>query len=175
MVTLPRPSVLVCCSLLLLGGCGFHPMHGDYAANRARGGEISPLATVEVANLPDASGVFLRNALIDRFYDSGYPVNPRYTLRLSPVLEAKREMDITKSSEATRSQIVLSTDLVLTDREAPEKPALQRSLRTVSSYNVLESEFATRVTEQSARESGLNDLARQIELELSLFLNRAQQ
>jgi hypothetical protein len=164
-------SLLALSAILLLPGCGFHPMHGKYAAAQAAQ-KGAGLDTVEIANIRDANGTYLRNALIDRFYSGGYPSAPRYTLTVTPVLEREVELDITKSSEATRSQLRLETVMTLTDKQNPGSPVLQRSLRAISSYNQLESEFATHVTEQAARESGLNDLARQIELNISLFLNR---
>ena len=49
---------------------------------------------------------------------------------------------------------------------------LTRPLLAITSHNVLESEFSTLVTEQSAREAALNDLARQIERQLSLYFSK---
>ncbi len=166
-------SLLALSAVLLLSGCGFQPMHGKYSA-AAQAEKGAGLDTVEIANIRDANGTYLRNALIDRFYSSGYPNAPRYTLSIAPINEREVELDITKSSEATRSQLRLETVMTLTDKQNPGTPVLQRSLRSISSYNQLESEFATHVTEQAARESGLNDLARQIELNISLFLNRSK-
>lgn len=164
-------SLLAFSAVLLLSGCGFHPMHGKYAASAAAE-KGAGFDTIEIANIRDANGTFLRNALIDRFYSNGYPGAPRYLLTVEPIKERERDLDITKSSEATRSQLLMDTTMTLTDRQKPGAPVLQRDLKSVSSYNRLESEFATHVTEQAARESGLNDLARQIELNISLFLNR---
>ncbi len=148
-------------------------MHGKYSAG-ASAQKGAGFDTIEIANIRDANGTFLRNALIDRFYSNGYPTAPRYTLTLKPIYERERDLDITKSSEATRSQLLMDTTMTLTDKENPGTPVLVREIRSISSYNQLESEFATHVTEQAARESGLNDLARQIELNISLFLNRAE-
>jgi len=47
---------------------------------------------------------------------------------------------------------------------------LDRRLVGITAYNVLESEYSTLVTEQSARESALNDLARQMEQQVILFM-----
>ncbi len=163
--------LLTLSTVLMLGGCGFHPMHGKYAASAAAQ-KGAGFDTIGIANIRDANGTYLRNSLIDRFYSNGYPVAPRYTLTIAPIVEREVELDITKSSEATRSQLRLETVMTLNDTQNPSTPVLQRELKSISSYNQLESEFATHVTEQGARESGLNDLARQIELNISLFLNR---
>lgn len=131
------------------------------------------LDQVEIANIRDAQGVFLRNALIDRFYRNGYPSNPRYELQIGTITESKTSLDITTSSETTRAQLTQTSTLTLLDRQSgSNKPVLSRALSSISSYNILESEYATRVSEQSARESALEDMARQAELQISLFLNR---
>lgn len=158
-----------------LSSCGFSPMYGTHARAPAASGATAEaaLADVSISNIPDRNGVLLRNALIDRFYQHGYPSAPRYTLTIEKVSEVKRELDLTKSSEATRSQLVISTKFKFFDNNSPT-PLLERSLTSTNSYNILESEFSTRVTEDSARVSGMNDLARQIELNLVLYLNRAQ-
>lgn len=157
-----------------LTACGFSPMYGSHASAPEASGSSAEaaLADVSISNIPDRNGVLLRNALIDRFYQHGYPAAPRYTLTIEKVSEVKRELDLTKSSEATRSQLVISTKFKFFDNTSPI-PVLERSLTSTNSYNILESEFSTRVTEDSARVSGVNDLARQIELNLVLYLNRA--
>ena len=163
--------------LLTLSACGFRPMYGTHAAAPSATGQTTEasLADVEIGNIPDRPGLYLRNALIDRFYANGVPAAPRYVLSVSPIVERKRNLDLTKSVEATRYQLQLITKITLTDTRNPAAPVLVRDLYSTNSYNALESEFATRVTEDAARLSGLNDLARQIELNLALFLNRASQ
>lgn len=172
-----RLSLTVSClSLcLFLAGCGFEPMYGRHA------GSSQTNATVDVAdgfnqvaigNIPDREGSYLRNELIDRLYAGGYPTNPRYTLRLEEISETKRNLDITKSSEATRGQLIQRSVMILEDRQNPAAPVMRQTLTATTSYNVLESEFATRVTEDNARLSGLSDIARQVELNLALFFNR---
>lgn len=164
-------SVAAC---LLAAACGFEPMYGSYglAGVQEQSGVQEKLAQVDVLSIPDREGQFLRNALIDSFYDSGRPVNPRYTLSVSGVTERTYDLDITVSSDATRAQLTLSTDISLIDNESKEE-VLKRSLRASASYNIMESEFATRVSEQSTRENALNDLARQIELQTVLYFERA--
>lgn len=160
-------------ALALLSACGFQPMYGSYAkAPSVSGGTVETgLDQVSIGNIQDREGVYLRNALIDRFYRNGTPANPRYELTMSAVRENKASLDITTSSETTRAQLTQTSVLTLVDRQTMQ-PVLVRSLNSVTSYNVLESEFASRVTEENARKSGLDDIARQAELQISLFLNR---
>ncbi len=129
------------------------------------------LGTIEVAIIPNREGQYLRNALMDRFYQSGIPSNPAYKLHIKEISETVTNFDITIESESTRRQLKLTTTLTLSD-VISGKPVLTRGLLAITSHNVLESEFSTLVTEQSAREAALNDLARQIERQLALYFAR---
>jgi LPS-assembly lipoprotein len=161
--------LLFLASSLFLLSCGFEPIYG---VNRnVQTGVETQLADVEIGNIPDREGQYLRNALIDRFYRGGRPLNPRYTLEISNLEERLLKLDITKTADATRGQLRMQARLVLRDRPGG-KIVLDRNLRTITSYNILASEFATRVTEENARTNALDDLARQAELQLSLYFRR---
>ncbi len=164
-------SVTAC---LLCAACGFQPMYGSHSSiiGQEQSGIHEKFAQIGISNIPDREGQFLRNALIDRFYDSGRPANPRYTLNVSKIIESTYDLDITISSDATRAQLTLTTDMSLVDNEN-KKEVLSRKLKASASYNIMESKFATRVSEQNTRENALNELARQIELQIALYFERA--
>jgi len=170
-------SILLGLTATFVTGCGFEPMYGQHSSNGVSGGTSSQSASVSdhlsqigIDIIPDREGQTLRNHLIDRLYRSGYPSNPTATLKVSKISEVRTELDLTKSSDATRAQLRLTAVMTLVDDKGTT--VLSRPVQTVTSFNILGSEFATRVTEQAARESGLNDLARQIELNLSLYYSR---
>lgn len=154
-------------ALLLLSACGFSPLygtHGGYAVKHH-------FNAVFIGNIPDQEGQYLRNALIDRFYRNGRPADPQYTLEVAKVRQQRRDLDITKSSSATRAQLRLDTKIILKDNKTGET-LLARDLLAVTSYNILQSQFTTRVSQEDAERSGLDDLARQIEQQLALYFNR---
>lgn len=157
-------------SLFILTSCGFAPVYGSKSSNNdnAVASVKNNLQNIEIAIIPDREGQFLRNALIDNFYHSGAPSNPKYILKINPITELNYNLDITIDSEATRRQIKLSTQMSLIDKESG-RTLLTRDVLSIASHNVLDSEFSTIVTEQNARENALNDLARQIEREISLY------
>lgn len=165
-------TLLLCGSAFGLSGCGFTPMYGESAGEAAEGSSIqSDFGQVAVENIPDRDGQYLRNALIDRFYRDGRPVQPKYKLMVQPIRETTTDLDITKSSDATRGQLKLTTAMSLVDTGTGET-VLKRNLISIGSYNILGSEFTNRVTEQNTRDNALNDLARQIELQVGLYLKR---
>lgn len=167
-----KKILFVTSACLCLSACGFEPIYGTHLQSKAGQESVqSQLAQVGIDGIPDRSGQFLRNALIDKFYREGRPQNLRYTLHVEPIKESTVDLDITKSSDATRAQLHLRIAMRLTD-ENTGVVVLSRSLRSIASYNVLTSEFATRVSAQNTRENALNDLARQIELQIALYLKR---
>lgn len=163
----------LCLCGLLLTGCGFQPLYiqsvpGSSGQSTAQNSPAYQSIIIDI--IPDRSGQILRNDLMDRLYVYGEPATPLYELTLTPIKESISDLAITKSSEATRAQILLTTTMTLKNNAG--EVLLTRDLRARASYNTLESEFATRVTEKSARESALSDLARQAELNLNLYFNQ---
>ncbi len=165
------PLLLMTAYCLPLAACGFQPMYGSHSASMEKSEAGASMAEIDIAYIEDREGQFLRNELVDMLHPKGMPQNPRYDLTFSKLEITDRELDLTKSSEATRAQIIAQTTITLIDRETKEA-VLSRSLRSVSSYNILPSEFATNVTEKDATENALRDLARQTQLQLSLYFNR---
>ena len=168
-----KKLLFIASACFYLSACGFEPVYGTYTKNVREGQESVQvqLAQVGIGQIPDREGQFLRNALIDRFYRDGRPQEVRYTLQIEPIDERTVDLDITKNSDATRAQLHLKIVMNLVDDNTGEA-VLTRNLRSIASYNVLTSEFSTRVSAQNTRENALNDLARQIELQTSLYLRR---
>ena len=161
--------ITVHCALLatLLTACGFDPLYARHGV----GGPVAAIDgfnDIEIGNIPDRSGQYLRNAMMDRFYTKGRPLNARWALEISPIRETRYNLGITKSADATRAQLRLETTITLAEK-ATHKTVLTRSATAMISYNILQSQFTTNVSEKKARESGLDDLAQQVERHLALF------
>ncbi|HEY8190410.1 MAG TPA: LPS assembly lipoprotein LptE [Micavibrio sp.] len=155
---------------ILMAGCGFTPLYGSGPAS-ARHEVQDALNSIAIDNIPDRAGQNLRNRLIDRFHTAGTPSSPRYRLTLSPVEENQTDLDITKTADTTRAQLRLSSEATLRDA-VTGAVLLTRSLSATTSYNILSSQFTTRVSEDNARLNALDDLARQAELQMVLYFRR---
>ncbi len=153
-----------------ISACGFTPLYGDQNSKASSSAENN-LNNIEIALIPNREGQFLRNALVDRFYINGEPASAKYLLKIDEILESVYDFDVTIDSEATRRQLKLRTEMTLLDIET-KKSVLKRDLTSIVSHNVLESEFSTLVTEQNARDNALNDLARQVERQLSVYFTK---
>ena len=156
---------------IMLTACGFEPLYG-VNRNTAVGVE-EKLSVIDIGNIPNREGQFLRNELITRFYRDGRPDAPRYTLNIERIAESLTDLDITKDADASRGRLRLTSEFQLYNRQTGAL-LLERKIISQASYNILASEFTNRVSEQNARENALNDLARQIEQQLALYLKRTQ-
>lgn len=165
-------SKLVLIAVLCLSSCGFTPMYGNLSGDPQDTQQVrETLSTVEIANIPDAEGQYLRNLLIDRFYKDGYPDSARYRLSVGAIQESIVDLDITKTSDATRGQMRITTAMNLIDINTGEA-VLTRNLRSINSYNILNSEFTNRVSKENTRKNALEDIAQQIEQQIVLYLHR---
>lgn len=164
--------LLVSCFLFMTAGCGFAPMYGTTTTGAyGQAATEDSLSQIAIDTIPDAQGQALRNLLIDRFYRHGRPADTRYTLKISPLKEQQQDLDVTIESETTRAQLRLDTAFQMVSNETGQV-VLSRQLRAFNSFNVLGSQFTTIVSEEDAREAAIADLARQIETQVSLYLNR---
>lgn len=154
--------------LAALAGCGFSPLYGTHGDTAIK----YHFDSIAIGNIPDREGLYLRNALIDRLYDHGRPAAPQYTLNVAGLRQRITDLDITKSADATRAQLRIETKMTLLDSKTGET-LLQRDLVAVASYNILQSRFTTRVSEDDARRAALDDIARQIEQQLALYFGRS--
>jgi len=156
-------------AVLFLTACGFHPVYGVNKYTPI--GAETKFQQINIGNIPDREGQYLRNALIDRLYRDNRPEAPAYNLTVTPLRETQRNLDITIDSDTTRAQLRIETKMQLIDKNTKEI-LINRNLNSTASYNVLSSEFTNRVSEQSTRENIIDDLARQIEMQISLYFKK---
>ena len=152
-----------------LGGCGFTPLYGSNSAQNSAAQDF--LSQIAIDNIPDRDGQYLRNRLIDRLHPYGPAAQSRYGLRMGAVQERKTNLDVAKSADATRAQLDISTTLTLRDLSTGRE-VLRRELSATTSYNILSSQFTTRVSEDNARRNALDDIARQAEQQIMLYRGR---
>ncbi|MCC7276078.1 MAG: hypothetical protein IT561_25650 [Alphaproteobacteria bacterium] len=164
------PSAAVAALLLAaaLAGCGFEPL------NAPRSGQAVPTAlqAVQIANIPDRSGQFLRNYLRDEINPYGVPGHPRF--RLDVVLAERRDdIGLRRDDVRTRTNIQIEAEyrlVALTDG----KVVLQGRSRTMSSFNLLVNDYSNVVSEQEAREQALRQIGGDIRTRLALYFRRTE-
>ena len=163
----PRASALAALVTLgaALGACGFHPLYRDSSDREAS----AELAAVHISTIPDRNGQMLHNFLLDRVNPQGRPAEPRYVLDVK-ITETKANLGIIKDSSSTLAQIAQVAYYSVRDIKAGTVLQSGRS-RSVSSYNVVQSNFATLAAEKDARERTLRELAEDISTKVAVFLS----
>lgn len=156
---------------LLLAACGFRPMYGGHGASNTV--TASNESAVEIANIPDRNGQYLRNQLIDRLYLEGRPAEAPYVLTVQPLKSNLTNLGIRKDASSTRAMLEMDTAITLTER-ATGNVVLKRDERAVGSYNELDNQFATLVSEQSLTDHMLEELADSIVTDINLYFTRKE-
>ena len=171
-----RPAMFAAAVCLPLGlaACGFEPMYGS-SSSTAQTSVKASYADVEIANIPNREGQYLRNALIDRLYIQGRPADARYTLEIEPLKRTLTNQAIQKDATYTRALMEYSTTLRLRDRKSGDAVVLERRQRALGSYNLLDNQFATISSRDSLNDHLLDELADSIQLTLALHFKSAAQ
>jgi LPS-assembly lipoprotein len=148
-----------------LSGCGFESLYAT------RNIEQSTPA-IEIANIPDQDGQYLRNLLIDRLNAGGRPADPRYELKFTPLAKDTVNIGIRKDASATRAQVQVATQMRLIEKSSG-KILLQRDLKTVGAYNLLDNQLATMSSQRYTTENILRELGDSAVTELDLYFRRS--
>jgi LPS-assembly lipoprotein len=148
--------------------CGFTPVYQD--TNKPNAAQTE-MASIDVAVIPNFEGQTVRNFLIDRLYNDGYPTNPEYRLVTSPILERTIEIGIDRDDNASRAQLRQSANFKLI-RLNDNAVILNETVLATTGYNILDGSFTTFVTEGDARVQALRTLSDKIIIQLELYFNR---
>ena len=149
--------------VLLLGACGFRSLYGTDATRDAPG----ELATIKVKPIAVRLGQQLHNNLLDLLNPRGRPANPRYLLTVR-LYQSTQRLAIEKDAFATRANLRLRANFSLEDPDSRETMLTGRIL-VVSSYNILDSEFATLMAEKDAKARAAREIAHDIRTRLAAF------
>ena len=151
-----------------MNGCGFRPLYG-----RSGGVDLSDtLASVEIGPIKDRVGQQIRNALLDGLAPRGPMADQQYRLNVE-ANEGIASLAVQKSADATRADLTLSANYQLYDLKTGQQ-LYQGTSRAISSFNILNSEFATLMAEKGARDRAVKQLSDDIRLKVAIFLKNRQ-
>ncbi len=161
-----RATALAAC-LAILGGCGFQPLYGQ----RDRGSVAAELAAVKISLIENRIGQQLHNFLLDRLNPKGKPATAIYDLTIE-LEESKEDLGIRKDATATRANLTLRAEYELR-RAATEEILVEGSIRSVTSYNIVDSDFANLSAESDARERAVREISEAIKIRLGIYFSAA--
>jgi LPS-assembly lipoprotein len=108
--------------------------------------------------------------LRDRLNPGGPPAQPLYVLDVQ-LKESIEQLAIRKDETATRANLRLSAEYKLRQRDTNEVVTSGLSL-TTTTYNILNSQFATYTSEEDARKRALRELSDDIRIQLGAYFHR---
>ena len=158
----------------LLSGCSFRPLYGQRSKpdGTAAGSTVDDLATIYIKPISDRPGQVFHNFLRDRITPRGLPARPNYFLEVE-LQESTREVAVRRDETATRANLRLQAYYELLDSR-DESVLIRGSSQTITSYNILSSQFATLSAENDARERGLRELADDLRSQIAIYFSRAR-
>lgn len=152
-----KRGVIMAVSLLLVG-CGFHPMYADSVAPE--------MSSIYVEPIGERDGYELRNSLIDLLQSDGETAGKLYRLKIT-LNESSQGIAMQNDATITRYNETLDVRYVLTD--ARGKVLTQGGQNELSAYNVVQSPYATLISQQDATQRAAQDLAERIRLDLGVW------
>lgn len=158
---------LVLGSVTLLAGCGFRPLYGQRALKNS---VPSQFARIEVGRIEGRAGSQLSNYLIDQFSARGGHLKKEFRLDIA-LAENKYGLAVRQDESVTRFNYRLLGAVKLT-RIEDEKILYADSIKTISAYNVVQSEFATLSAERDAEDRAARDMGTEISTRLAIFFQR---
>ena len=159
-------SRLFVCLGLVLAGCGYHPLYGEHGADNAS--VVDELALIHIEAIPDRTGQQMYNMLRERLNPYGRPEQPKYALSVA-LTETRENLFLEKDETATRANLTLKASFVL--RRIDDGTVITTgSSRSISSYDILSSQFASVISQEDARERDARAISDDIRTRLALVL-----
>jgi len=153
-------------ALVFVGACGFEPLYGQKSGSSV----VADLAATKVDLIEDRIGQQLRNTLVEEIAPGGAPQSPRYLLEVK-LQENKSTLAIRLDETTSRAVLELQAKFML--RRINDGQVLYDGLsRATTSYNVVNSDFATVSAEADARRRAIRVLGDDIKLRLASYFNQ---
>lgn len=151
---------------LSLAGCGFSPLYGERSASSVATPE---LAAIQIDSIPNREGQIVRNSLLDKMQPRGAAPKPLYRLQIGVSL-ARESLGVRIDDTATRGNLTMNASYTLIDL-ASGKPLMSARSRAVSGYNILDSDFATVISENDAIRRTAVEVSEEIKTRVAVYLS----
>jgi LPS-assembly lipoprotein len=160
------------CVLLVgvVAGCGFEPLYGD----KSRGGAAPTeayMAAVRVDLIANRSGQELRNELLERLNQRGPPERPVYHLQVQLAV-ATQALGIQRDDSSRIGRVDVSSSFWLKEI-ATEKTVHSGSSRSITTYAVVQSNFANVQAANDATQRALREISDDIRTQLALYFTKS--
>ncbi len=151
----------------LLAGCGFQPLYGQ----QTRNADVqNKLAATYIMPIEGRTGQIIRNELLDRLNPKGVPARASYRLKVD-IKESAKSLAIDPDNSTNRNNLTLKAEYRFLSADG-KREIFKGATQSISSYNIVTSDFANLSAQKNARKRSALVLAEKIHRQLSVFLSR---
>ncbi len=148
----------------MFSSCGYEPI---YSKNINTNKE---LLSISIKNIKNRSGQILRNTLLNQLNPERERVIIKYRLIIE-ISESSTSLGYRRDMSATRTDLEVTAKYFLKNVKNDEI-ILKEDVKSISSFDVVESVYATLVAEKDAREKSLKIISDNIYTNLVIFFKK---
>ena len=141
--------------------CGYEPIYSKNANTNKE------LLSISVQNIKNRPGQILRNTLLNKLNPERERVITKYRL-IVEIFESKTSLGYRRDMSATRTDLKITANYLLKDIKNGEI-LLKQEAKSISSFDVVESVYATLIAEKDVREKNLKVISNDIYTNLVFF------
>ena len=141
--------------------CGYEPIYSKNVSSNKE------LLSISVKNIKDRSGQILRNSLLNQLNPEKERVIIKYKLTVE-ISESRSNLAYRRDMSATRADLIVTANYLLTEIKSGEI-ILKQETKSISSFDVVESVYATLTAEKDARNKNLQIISDDIFTNLVIF------
>ncbi len=157
--------------IVLLSACGFQPL---YYRDGVRETIREDLSAVFVRPIEDRIGQQLRNKLNDTLNPTGTQGAKMWDLDIE-LTESTEKISLESTSFSTRANLTVSATLTLTPVDSELLDTHSGSVSAISSYNIVDSDYADIVAERDAQSRAVVSLSNDIRRQVALWLRGGEE
>ena len=151
-------------AFFMFSSCGYEPI---YSKNINTNKE---LLSISIKNIKNRSGQILRNTLLNQLNPERERVIIKYRLIIE-LSESSTSLGYRRDMSATRTDLEVTAKYLLKNVKNDEI-ILKEDVKSISSFDVVESVYATLVAEKDAREKSLKIISDNIYTNLVIFFKK---
>ena len=141
--------------------CGYEPIYSKNANTNKE------LLSISVQNIKNRPGQILRNTLLNQLNPKRERVITKYRL-IVEISESRTDLAYRKDMSSTRADLEVTANYLLKDIKKGEI-LLKQDVKSISSFDVVESVYATLIAEKDVREKNLKVISNDIYTNLVFF------
>ena len=154
----------------MLGACGFQPL---YYQDGERVSIRSDMRSVFIEPIEDRIGQELRINLKTTLNPTGANAEKKWNLKIV-LTESTQKIALESTSFSTRANLIVTARVDLSSSISGSELSFSGQSKTISSYNIVDSDYADIVAERDAQSRAVVSLSNDIRRQLALWLRRVE-